>query len=117
MVEEKTTPEEFSPLALYGDRETFQKMRDSGFVSVALGSSKEAVNDVRIVALWAFTNPDDNRVAVYGTRKSYAFGNSSRGSFEQEFTSRDAFQKFCRDNTVSVGPTTNLEELLGRWAS
>ena len=108
-------PEEFSPLAMYGNKDIFKKRLNDGYIDVAFGSG-EWVNGERIVRLFVFYHPKNFfGIATYEHPKFDFEGSTIHGKpFESVYTKR-GFERHSKKFKIQVGPKTGLANIVKDW--
>lgn len=113
MIEAKV-PESFSGLAMYGNREIFERRLREGYINVAFGSG-EWVGDSRIVRLWVFYG-SSGEIATYEHPKADQEGGMRHGQPFEATYSAIAFRSYVEKWRITLGPKMGLAELLKIWA-
>jgi hypothetical protein len=105
-------PEKFSPFALYGNKEIFQKMLKNGYTEVAFGGG-EWVDDFRIVGIFVFYHQRKKNVYTYQTPKFVTLDAHTMCGvkFEKKYRIKQ-FEKYVQKMKISIGPKTDLKKVL-----
>jgi len=111
----KSTPGDFSPLAMYGDRRVFLKSLEEGFVHYAAGNGVW-VNGTCIVAIFVFYKPDTGSVRTLETRKYDDGFRKSRSQPHTNEYSAAEFEVLCREHRLNIGEKKSLVALLESWS-
>jgi len=109
-------PEEFSALALYGQREVFERKQSEGYTEVAFGNGGW-VGAEKIVACWVFYHPKKwfRSVSTIQYPKFDDGCHTVRGDpFERNY-SQKGFEKYARRMDIKMGERQSLANLLSRW--
>lgn len=103
-----------SKLAIYGDKDIFEKRLKEGYEEVAFGRGK-CVNNEIISALWVFYNT--NKIATYEYPKfikSPEISPCKGPPYEKEY-SKQEFEEYLRDKKIFLSKKISLEEIINKW--
>ena len=112
---ETKKPDEFSVLAMYGDRGVFLQNQEKGYTEVAFGSG-QWVRGSRIVALWVFYHDLHKNIITYQHPKfdSGSF-NVSGTPFERKYAESE-FEEYRNKMKILIGSRVSLADILAQWA-
>ena len=105
--------EEFSPLALYGDKKFFQEMVDAQFDELQAGRGPQ-IGENRVVHIFCFLKGGIITAALVEW-KFYDEAHSHRGREKKRWlTDKDA-RNFLAEWKVSLGNKENLKDVMEAW--
>lgn len=115
-------PEEFSPLAMYGEKSIFEKRLNEGFTEIAFGrgpwkevESPGLILDVRIVAIYVFYHPS-GKIATFEHPKARDCNLMAHHGepFEAEYNQL-TFHEHKKDYKLNLGEKIDLAEIVQSW--
>lgn len=106
-------PEEFSTVAMYGNREIFERKLAEDYTEVAFGGGPW-IDDFRIVAIWIFYHPS-GKVATYQHPKTmYNLTTFRPTPFEAEYDIGE-LGAYLTKHQITLGARGSLAELMNLW--